>query len=101
MNLKKSLIVGSLLSAVLILAAARVVDVGIAVGAPPPPPPVAVVTTPTVVAPGPEYVWVPGHWDWVGGEWVWVDGRWMLPPHPHAVWVAPMVDVRFHRGHWR
>ena len=82
------------------LIAARV-DFGIAVGAPPPPPPPAAVITPVVPAPGPGYVWVPGHYDWVNGAWVWVEGGWMLPPRPHAVWVAPRVDFRLHPGHWR
>src|SRR6266850_3537073 len=42
------------------------------------------------VAPGPEYVWVPGYWAWNPG-WVWIGGRWVIRPHPGAVWV---------RGHW-
>src|SRR5207244_4305311 len=37
----------------------------------PPSPQVEVVP----VAPGPEYVWVPGYWAWSGGG-VWVGGRW-------------------------
>lgn len=44
------------------------------------------------VAPGPEYVWMPGYWSvGVGGSWVWIGGRYAIPPQPHAVWV---------RGHW-
>jgi hypothetical protein len=104
MTTKKSLIFVLLLVAVLtapLLIAAGRVDFGIAVGAPPPPPPLAAVVTPVVPAPGPGYVWVPPRWDWIGGQWVWVEGRWMLPPRPHAVWVAPTVDFRLHRGHWR
>src|ERR1700694_4435073 len=64
------------------------VNFGISVGTPPPPPPV-VVTGPVGVAPGPGYVWVPGHWDWVGDRWVWVEGAWVLRPYARAVWVAP------------
>ena len=31
--------------------------------------------------PGPEYVWVPGHWAWRGRDlgYVWLPGRWVLP----------------------
>jgi hypothetical protein len=100
MNAKKSIVIATLLLASLLIAAARV-DLGIAVGSAPPPPPVVVALTPVVPAPGPGYVWVPAHWDWVDGKWVWIDGRWMLPPRPQAVWVAPTVDFRLHRGHWR
>jgi outer membrane lipoprotein SlyB len=60
----------------------------------------------TVVAPGPNYVWVGGEYVWTGGAWVWVGGHWMVPPHPHAVWV---VGRSWHdaygwhhaRGYWR
>ena len=45
-----------------------------------------------VVAPGPDYVWIPGFHRWDGRAYVWVAGRWDRPPRPHAVWVA---------GHWR
>jgi len=55
--------------------------------------------------PGPNFVWVDGHWKWNGhryawvdGHWVkgksgkqWVDGHWKKTPKGH-VWVA---------GHWR
>jgi hypothetical protein len=100
MKLTKRFTIAAGFFAVLLTLAASRVDLGIAVGSPPPPPPTAVVT-PVGVAPGPGYVWVPGYWDWVGGQWVWVEGRWILPPRRHAVWVAPIVDFRLHRGHWR
>ncbi|HEX4166914.1 MAG TPA: YXWGXW repeat-containing protein [Bryobacteraceae bacterium] len=77
------------------------VNLGITVGSLPPPPPAGVVATPVGPPPGPGYVWVPGYWDWLGGRWVWVEGRWVLPPRPHVVWVAPAIDIRLHRGHWR
>ena len=68
----------------------------------PPPPPVETVT---VVAPGPDYVWIDGEWVWNGG-WLWVGGHWGYPPYSHAVWVSGRSwrDVRgWHvaRGHWR
>lgn len=94
------LIIAVLLVVPLFIFAAHV-DFGIAVGTPPPPPPVAAVVTPVVPAPGPGYVWVPGYWDWVDGRWVWIEGRWVLPPRGHAVWVAPAIEFRLHRGHWR
>jgi len=50
-------------------------------GEAPPPLQTEVVT----VAPGPEYVWLPGVWVWHGG-WVWGSGHWVIGPHPHAVW---------------
>lgn len=54
----------------------------------PPAPQVEVVP----VAPGPEYVWMPGFWSvGVGGGWVWVGGHYGIRPRPHAVWVT---------GHW-
>ena len=100
MKAKKTLMIACLAVAPFLVAAARV-DLGIAVGTTPPPPPPAAVVTPVVPAPGPGYVWVPGHYDWAGGQWVWVEGACALPPRPHAVWVAPAVDIRLHRGHWR
>jgi hypothetical protein len=100
MQTKKLLIVAVLLLAPFLISAAHV-DLGIAVGSAPPPPPVPVVAAPAVPAPGPGYIWVPAHWDWVDSRWVWIDGRWMLPPRAHAVWIAPTVDFRLHRGHWR
>src|ERR1700722_4113614 len=100
MNAKKSLIIAPLLIAPFLIAAAHF-DLGVAVGTPPPPPPVTAVATPTVPAPAPGYIWVPAHWDWVDGRWAWIDGRWTLPPRRSAVWIAPTVDIRLHRGHWR
>jgi len=44
-------------------------------------------------APGPNFVWVGGHWAWKGHwrRWVWERGHWILPPYAASVWVA---------GHW-
>ena len=88
---------------------------GFLMAACPPPPPGAVyvriappvpVTEVTVVAPGPEFVWIPGYHRWDGAAYIWVAGRWERPPRPHAVWVAG--EWRHHRngwywveGHWR
>jgi hypothetical protein len=69
-----------------------------------PPPPQAEVVP---VAPGPDYVWMPGYWSiGVGGAYVWIGGRYALPPRPHAVWVGGHWGRRGHRyvwigGYWR
>ena len=60
----------------------------IAEGEAPPPDQVEVIP----VSPGPEYVWVRGHWGWRGAHYVWIGGRWGVPPRAHAAWVP---------GHWR
>lgn len=69
-----------------------------------PPPPLRVEAR--GYAPGPGYVWIDGYWGGGGGRQVWVAGRWVVPPHRHAVWVAPRWDrdgrrYRYHEGHWR
>ena len=50
----------------------------------PPPPPVETVT---VVAPGPDFVWIGGEWVWNGG-WFWTGGHWGPRPYHGAAWVA-------------
>lgn len=79
------------------------VSIGIRVDAPPPPLRHEVI----VARPGPNVVWVPGHWDWAParGRYVWVRGAWLRPPFPRAVWVGPVWHHRGHhryyvRGHW-
>jgi WXXGXW repeat (2 copies) len=59
-----------------------------------------------VPAPGPGYVWTPGYNRWDGRAYVWVPGAWVMPPHPHAHWVAHRWEHRhggwvFVEGHWR
>lgn len=77
-------------------------DVGLAVGFGPP----GFRTEVGFASPGPGYYWRPGYYDWVGADWAWVGGAWVLPPRPHAVWIAPRYERRgrgymYHRGHWR
>jgi hypothetical protein len=74
------------------------------VATPPPPPPVQAEVVP--VAPGPAYVWVPGHWAWRRRAYVWVPGYYALPAQPGYVWVAPHWAPRgagwvWVEGHWR
>ena len=57
----------------------------VVVGAPPPP---QVEVVP--VAPGPEYIWLGGHWGW-HDRWVWEPGHHVVRPHVRARWVP---------GHW-
>jgi hypothetical protein len=68
----------------------------------PPPPPVESL----VAAPGPGYIWIGGEWAWQGGAWVWVGGHWILPPYPHAIWIAGRswrdhYGWHHERGYWR
>jgi len=60
-------------------------------------PPRAVIEHP-MRRPGPAYVWTPGYHRWDGRAYLWVPGAWVLPPRPHAYWVAPHWVHR--RGGW-
>jgi hypothetical protein len=50
------------------------------------PPPVVVERV--IAAPGPDFVWQPGHYRWTGRDYVWIPGRYERAPHPRAQWVA-------------
>jgi hypothetical protein len=68
-------------------------------------PPRAIVERP-VRRPGPEYVYTPGYHRWDGHAHVWVPGVWVVPPRPHAHWVAHRWEHRrggyvLVEGHWR
>ena len=57
-------------------------------------------------APSRNHIWVDGYHRWDGHRYVWTGGRWVVPPHPHARWVAPKWNHRhneyvFSEGHWR
>jgi hypothetical protein len=58
-----------------------------------------------VPAPGPDYVWIDGHWDWIDGHYAWQRGRWAAR-RPGYHWVPPRwepaADGRWHQktGHW-
>ncbi len=58
------------------------------------------------VAPGPDFVWIAGHWHWNGNRWVWNRGYYARPPRRGAVWVAPRFEAHeggsvFIGGYWR
>ncbi len=88
-NLAKTLAAGlgaAGLAAVLGAAPAQAQPYPPGYGAPPPSPYEAVPR-----APGPGYVWRPGHWRWTGHRYVWVRGVYLArDPHWHH-WVD---------GHW-
>ena len=74
------------------------------VATPPPAPPVRVEVAPP--APGPAYVWVPGHWRWHRRGYVWVPGSWAVPAQSGFVWVPGHWAPRpggyvWIEGHWR
>src|SRR5262245_41247513 len=54
----------------------------VVVAAAPPPPRVEVIP----VAPGPTYVWAPGHWQWNRSTFYWVSGRYVARPYQKARW---------------
>lgn len=52
----------------------------------PPPPPRAEAPPPS---PGPEMVWMSGHWTWKpeARNYVWMEGKYAMPPRPRAAFV--------------
>jgi hypothetical protein len=86
------------------VASADRIGISLRVNAPPP----VLREEVVVVRPGPDFVWVRGHWDWVGGPqgYIWLPGAWVRPPHLRAVWVEPRYELRgrlhfFARGYWK
>jgi hypothetical protein len=57
------------------------------------PPPAAVRERPGR-QPGPDYVWIEGHYVGQPGGWAWVPGHWALRPQREAIWVAGHYDLR-------
>ena len=56
--------------------------------------------------PGPEYVWVGGHYRWGGDRYVWMGGHWAQIPPGYHEWVAGHWGRReggwvWVEGHWR
>jgi WXXGXW repeat (2 copies) len=59
-----------------------------------------------VARPGPDYVWLRGHWGYGGGRYAWEPGRWARPDRPHRRWVEGRWAHDRHgyywvEGHWR
>lgn len=85
------------------------VGIGLSFGGPiyvrhAPPPRVVerVVVTPGQ-APGPGYVWLPGHYSWAGDHWAWIASAWVLPPRSDARWVDGSWNPQTQQwteGHW-
>jgi hypothetical protein len=68
----------------------------------PPPVRVEVMTR----APGPEHVWVVGHWDWRRDDFEWVPGHWVRPEPGFHSWVVGRWEHEpkgwfYIEGHWR
>lgn len=102
MNLKHLSLFAALCGTTVGALAGTHIGIGLTIGVPAPivvreAPPRPVVET-VVVAPGPGYVWVRGHYSWAKSHWVWIRGAWMLPPRPAAVWVEGSWEP--HRRHW-
>jgi hypothetical protein len=107
MKLKPFSLLPLLLAGILPATASTHVSVGVRIGVPPPvivrQAPPHRVSEAMVVAPGPGFVWVAGHYSWNAGQWVWVPGAWVTPPQPGAVWVEGRWDQptqAWTEGHW-
>ena len=58
-----------------------------------------------IVKPGPNFVWIAGHWKWVMGKYGWVPGHW-IKARPGKVWVPGHWEKRGRHwvwilGHWK
>ena len=96
--IRKSLLIAAL--AGMLTASAFAADVYVNIA-----PPRAVIEHP-IARPGPHYIWTPGYHRWDGRAYIWVPGAWVVPPHPHAHWVAHRWVHRHGgwvmvEGHWR
>lgn len=52
-----------------------------------------------VQCPGPNYVWIKGHWQWDGMHYQRVHGHWVVRPTVSAMWVNGFWTK--HHNHWR
>ncbi len=106
-QLKALVVAASLVVGCLSVAGCYVGPPGVEVGAeyevdgPPP----ALQDEAVITSPGPDYVWIGGHYDWHEKAYHWTPGRWDHPPHAGATWVAPRYEERggkhiYHAGHW-
>lgn len=51
-------------------------------------------------SPGPDYMWIKGHWRWNDVDWVWVKGRWIKRPSQNAVWIPGYWFRKNHHWIW-
>ena len=75
---------------------------GYVVATGPPMPPDEVV----VVAPSPQYVWVPGYYSYRGGNYIWIQGSYQIPPrgrnkYVQGEWMKTPKGYKHGRGHWK
>ena len=100
---RRSLLTGFLTGTLLLTGCIAVSDRPVD-SAPRPPPQVIVEQMPP--APGPAFVWQPGHWRWNGHDYFWVPGHYVERPRHVREWVAPHWEQRngayvLFEGHWR
>jgi hypothetical protein len=113
MNIKKYLLSGVCLIAVVLVSGCIVVsdEFGpgpvvvdeVEIGCAPPPPPAVIVTRPP--RPSGFHLWIEGHYAVHSGAWVWIHGHWERPPRRSAVWVRGHARRRgevwvWAPGHW-
>jgi hypothetical protein len=63
----------------------------------PPPPPIRETL---IAAPGPGYIWIPGHQAWYGNSYGWVPGRWERRPERRHAWIPGHWVQNRHGWHW-
>jgi hypothetical protein len=101
----RSLLVGSLLLAVVMLALSAASFAQLRVAITFGPPPLPVYEQPPCPAEG--YIWTPGYWafDDDGDDYYWVPGTWVLVPEPGLFWTPAYWAwggdrFVFHEGYW-
>lgn len=101
-RLKTSLLVAGLVAGSILSAGAVEARTRVVVRVRPPAPRVEM----RVRCPGPNHVWIDGHWRWNGRSYEWSSGHWVARPAGRAAWV-PGHWTRRHggwlwiEGHWR
>jgi len=58
-----------------------------------------------LVAPSPQYVWMPGYYEYSGGSYVFVNGSYRLPPrgrtsYTQGTWRNTPKGYKREKGHW-
>jgi hypothetical protein len=96
----KNFILNAALGAAFCIGSAQAAEVVVTVK-----PPRVVVEHPPA-RPSPRHVWIAGYHRWDGHAYAWEPGRWEVPPHEHAVWIAPRWEHRhdgyvFVEGRWK